>query len=155
MSSAFARALRSPARPAAAGHIHLPSVHVRTKLDPTSGFDHEENIQIRGHGRSRLARRTVALAVIEGDQVALIRETVDVLSADELANLDENLEFLMDAQNPELIEMMEERGREEFARQRRIAAGREQACASCGCSESRACSGGCVWATRALCSRCL
>jgi hypothetical protein len=29
----------------------------------------------------------------------------------------------------------------------------ERRCAGCGCSESRACRGGCVWATEFLCSR--
>lgn len=43
----------------------------------------------------------------------------------------------------------------EFHRQERIADGVEHACAVCGCSESRACSGGCVWATPNLCSRCV
>jgi hypothetical protein len=151
MSSA-AKAIRVPI---AKGRIHLPSVHVRTQADPTTGFDYEEDIYVRGHGRDRAARRMVALVVIERGEIALIRQTTDVLSADELFTLDEELPFLMDADNPELIEMMETRGRAEFARQRRITLGEEQACASCGCSESRACSGGCVRATRALCSRCL
>jgi hypothetical protein len=44
---------------------------------------------------------------------------------------------------------------EELARQARIAAGEEHACAGCGCSETRACEGGCVWATETLCSRCI
>ncbi len=44
---------------------------------------------------------------------------------------------------------------EEEERQARIAAGVEHACAGCGCSESRACPGGCVWATATLCSRCV
>jgi hypothetical protein len=43
---------------------------------------------------------------------------------------------------------------EEYARQARIADGKEHACAACGCSESRACPGGCVWATATHCSRC-
>ncbi len=43
---------------------------------------------------------------------------------------------------------------EEGARQLRIAAGNEHRCRDCGCSESRACDGGCVWATPNLCSRC-
>ncbi len=42
----------------------------------------------------------------------------------------------------------------ERARQARIAAGEEHACAVCGCSETKACAGGCVWATERLCSRC-
>ena len=44
---------------------------------------------------------------------------------------------------------------EEATRQARIAAGVEHACAGCGCSESRSCEGGCLWATSNLCSRCL
>ena len=44
---------------------------------------------------------------------------------------------------------------QEYERQRRIAAGLETACARCGCSESRACPDGCVWATATLCSRCV
>ncbi|GEM_PF-3115249 len=43
----------------------------------------------------------------------------------------------------------------ELERQSRIAAGIELACASCGCSETQPCEGGCVWATPNLCSRCV
>lgn len=45
---------------------------------------------------------------------------------------------------------------EEFeeARQARIAAGVEMACSMCGCSDSRSCPGGCIWARPNLCSRC-
>ena len=43
----------------------------------------------------------------------------------------------------------------EAERQVRIARGVEHACVGCGCSESRACDGGCVWATERLCSRCI
>lgn len=49
----------------------------------------------------------------------------------------------------------EEMDAREAARQARIAAGVEHACASCGCSETRACPGGCVWAGPTLCSRCV
>jgi len=45
-------------------------------------------------------------------------------------------------------------GVEETQRQARIAAGVEHTCVVCGCSESRACPGGCVWAKPNLCSRC-
>jgi hypothetical protein len=31
----------------------------------------------------------------------------------------------------------------------------ERRCLNCGCSESHACPGGCVWATESLCSRCV
>ncbi len=43
----------------------------------------------------------------------------------------------------------------EIARQLRIAAGEELQCVCCGCSETQACPGGCVWATPTLCSRCV
>lgn len=136
------------------GQIHLPSVHVRSK-DGYSGFDYNEDICVRGAGRSRLAERTVRLVAFENGNEPLIRETIDVLCEEELAELESSIDFFMDQTNPELIALMETRGREEFARQRRIAAGQEQVCSSCGCSESRACSGGCVWATKAMCSRCV
>jgi hypothetical protein len=42
----------------------------------------------------------------------------------------------------------------EAARLARIAAGVEDACRVCGCSETRACPGGCIWAEADLCSRC-
>ena len=42
----------------------------------------------------------------------------------------------------------------EEARQKRIAAGEELACRSCGCSESKSCPGGCHWAEPGLCSAC-
>jgi hypothetical protein len=44
---------------------------------------------------------------------------------------------------------------EEAARRDRIANGEEAVCMACGCSDSRACEGGCVWATETLCSRCV
>jgi hypothetical protein len=31
----------------------------------------------------------------------------------------------------------------------------EQRCSVCGCSNSQACPGGCIWATDTLCSRCV
>jgi hypothetical protein len=60
----------------------------------------------------------------------------------------------MDEGNPAARPIMEECARKEFARQLRIAHGEERACAGCGCSETRACSGGCVWGSETLCSRC-
>jgi hypothetical protein len=153
--STAARALRSAAPPRASGHIHLPSVHVRAKGGSGIGFDYEEDVFVRGHGRNRSAKRVIRLTAIDAGETVLTRVTIDELCADELAQLDANLDFLIDEGSPELTGYMEDRARNEFARQRRIAAGREQVCASCGCSESRACSGGCVWATTSLCSRCL
>lgn len=35
-----------------------------------------------------------------------------------------------------------------------IAAAAEMRCAVCGCSDSQACRGGCIWASDGLCSRC-
>jgi hypothetical protein len=61
----------------------------------------------------------------------------------------------MDEGNPAASAIMEECARKEFARQLRIVQGGEIACARCGCSETRACSGGCCWATPTLCSRCV
>jgi hypothetical protein len=43
----------------------------------------------------------------------------------------------------------------EAERQASIAAGIEAVCACCGCSDSRSCPGGCIWATTTLCSRCV
>lgn len=42
----------------------------------------------------------------------------------------------------------------EDERQRRITAGLEMECRVCGCSDTRACPGGCIWAAPFLCSRC-
>lgn len=43
----------------------------------------------------------------------------------------------------------------ELARQLRIYAGLETACRLCGCSESKACRGGCYWIEPGLCSACV
>ena len=37
----------------------------------------------------------------------------------------------------------------------RVTSGAERVCHGCGCSETRACSGGCIWATATHCSRCV
>lgn len=42
----------------------------------------------------------------------------------------------------------------ERGRQARIAAGKETACRGCGCSESRACPGGCAWLSAGWCTAC-
>lgn len=44
---------------------------------------------------------------------------------------------------------------EEEERQARIAAGLEMACRLCGCSDTAACPGGCIWYAPNLCSRCV
>jgi hypothetical protein len=136
-----------------ADHIHLPSIHIRT--DELTGFDYEEDIYIEGRGRGRRAHLVASFALIEAGQVTVARETRGALLAAQLAEFEDNLEFWMDGENPEVIEIMETRAHQELQRQRRIAAGQEEACAACGCSETRACPAGCVWATAALCSRCI
>lgn len=40
-------------------------------------------------------------------------------------------------------------------RQARITAGLEMACRLCGCSDTAACPGGCIWYAPNLCSRCV
>jgi hypothetical protein len=135
-------------------HIHLPSVHIRDKHG--NGFDYDEDLYIELIGRSARRRvlRVVRLVVIEGGAPVLVRETHDQLCREELAQLEDDLPILMDEGNPAAEAIMQECARKECARQLRIAAGEEQACALCGCSETRACSGNCVWATATLCSRC-
>ena len=146
------------ARALAPKHIHLPSVHVRSG-DGRHGYDYEEDLYRRGHGRRRRVERIIRLAIVENDRPILIRETFDVLCADELANLMESLPALLETDiqgesSPEIAEHMQLRAQLEFERQIRIAAGTESACARCGCSETRSCSGGCLWLTSTLCSRC-
>jgi hypothetical protein len=146
MSPAFS------ARAFPAGHIHLPSVHVRTQ--DGRGFDYEQDLYVTGRGRRRVIARVVRLAAIEGGEIAFERETRDELSDREAAELAEMLPALMDEENEDVQPAMEEVARLEYARQLRIWAGYENACAGCGCSQSKACSGGCVWATPTVCSRC-
>jgi hypothetical protein len=129
-------------------HIHLPSVHIRSGGD---GFDYDEDLYVRG----REVTREVKLVIWSAGVAALERLTVDHLCDEEIAGLDESLGSLLVEGDPEAEACMEERARNEYARQLRILAGQEQVCFVCGCSESRACSGGCIWATARLCSRCL
>lgn len=136
-----------------AEHIHLPSVHIREKNG--AGFDYEEDLYIEALGRRSRVERIVRLVVVEGCAATLIRETFDELCEDELAQLEEDLPVLMDEGNPAASAVMEKCARAEFARQLRIAAGEEQACRRCGCSETRVCSGGCIWANESFCSRCV
>lgn len=42
----------------------------------------------------------------------------------------------------------------EADRQARIAAGEEEVCRVCGCSDTMACPGGCTWVEPGLCSKC-
>jgi hypothetical protein len=165
MSAATVVAAR-PHRSRRAEHLHLPSVHVRQQ--DGSGFDYEEDLYIVGRNKKRRVERIVTLMMLDaGERPILERATFDVVSAEEIPALEQLLSFVMrdpeitrldsvlDPDAPTVQEVMEERGRAELARQIRIAAGEEAACASCGCSTSRACSGGCLWATKTLCSRCI
>lgn len=144
--------MSAPARALASGHYHLPSVHVRAEHGV--GFDYEEDVFSTGRGPRRRVERVIRLAIIDGGQETLIRVTRDELSPEELASLEERLSFLMDEADPEAAAIMEQRARDEFARQLRIEARQEHACRVCGCSESRGCSVGCIWAGANLCSRC-
>ncbi len=67
----------------------------------------------------------------------------------------EELAFEAEAKLQTINRMTAEQVRVEYARQVRIDRGEEHACAGCGCSDSRPCAGGCVWATATLCSRCV
>ena len=145
--------MSAPAAARASRHIHLPSVHVRDE-DQQHGYDYEEDIYVFGRGWRHI-ERIVRFVAIQGGAPTLIRETRDRLCPEELAQLREDLPYLMEEGNPAARAAMEECARKEIERQRRIAAGVEQVCARCGCSESRGCSGGCCWATESLCSRCV
>ncbi len=150
--------MSAPAMSLAPGHIHLPSVHVRAQNGLE--FHYEEDLYVRTSRRRRKVERVVRLVVITVTKERNeLRETVDELCHEDQVNLEESLPLLLDTDilgnsQPDAAAHMQERAREEFARQLRIARGEEQACAQCGCSQSRACSGGCIWARENLCSRC-
>lgn len=59
-----------------------------------------------------------------------------------------------DVDDPQGILRADREAEIEASRQTRIAAGIEDACRVCGCSETRGCEAGCVWAEADLCSRC-
>lgn len=131
--------------------IHLPSVHKRGMEGRIAGYDYSEDSVIAGDH----AERTLTFTALNADgSVIFERKTRDVLGVWELQEFRDNLPFLMDEADPELQLYMEERAHREFTRQVRIIVGRETACVRCGCSDSRSCSGGCLWATATLCSRC-
>jgi hypothetical protein len=131
-------------------HIHLPSVHIR--LAEHTGWDYEEDLYALPAGR---VERIIRFVAFEPGEPALVRVTTDVLCEEEQAYFAEILPVLMDEGSPEANDEMERRARKECERQLLIAAGEELACARCGCSQSRSCSGGCCWATKTLCSRCV
>jgi len=152
MSGAARQPARRLQRAPRAGRIHLPSVHIRSAED--SGYDYTEDLYLRTD-RVPAVARVIELVAIERGAEMLRRRTCDELCAEEWDALLPDLPLLLDKGNPDALTLMEERARAEWERQLRIAARQEQACAACGCSETRACSGGCVWATKTLCSRCV
>lgn len=129
-------------------HYHLPSVHVR---HGGTGYDYDEDLYVIAPGQ---VNRVVRFVAIDHGAETLIRETRDELSAEEWAQFRATLPVLMKEGNPEVEELMQERAALEFQRQLRIAAGSEHVCRGCGCSETRSCSGGCIWISANFCSRC-
>ncbi len=144
--SRIASAPRSRAR--APQHFHLPSVHV-----VVSGFDYSEDLYITGSGPRQRIEREVTVVLYEAGE-AIVRQTRDVLCAEDWAQLQTELPVLMEEGNISAEAAMQDVAREEYARQIRISAGEEKACAGCGCSATRACSGGCIWLNETRCSRC-
>lgn len=130
-------------------HIHLPSVHVRTK---GAGFDYDYDLYM---GNVRRMRRIITFRLIAPGGVEVVRVTEDDVCLEEAADIIEDLPILMDESNPEAQAAMQTLASLEFERQARIAAGAEHSCFRCGCSESKSCSGGCWWLTPNLCSRCV
>ena len=138
-----------------AGHIHLPSVHIRKSEHEDTGFDYEEDLFVDGVGRRFTVHRVTRLALIAAGEIVRERHTREQLCDGDVEALNQILPELMDEDDPDVAAAMQERARLEYQRQLRIQAGFESACAGCGCSETRSCSGGCVWATTAFCSRCI
>lgn len=135
------------------GKIHLPSVHVRN--EDGDGLDYEENLFVRRQLGRVIVKRVTSFAFVRAGHPFGERETLDELCPDEVRFYRDFMPLLMDDGNEEAQQWMQQRAEAELERQIRIAEDAEQACASCGCSETRACSGGCIWATTTLCSRCV
>jgi hypothetical protein len=142
---------RATSRRALPRHIHLPSVHVRTK---GAGFDYDYDYDLYV-GNKRQIRRIITFRLIAPGDLEVVRVTEDDLCPEEAADIREELPTLLDEDNPEALTAMQALAALEFERQARIAAGAEHSCFHCGCSESKSCSGGCFWATPNLCSRCV
>jgi hypothetical protein len=145
-----------------------PNVPITVSLvDPEGQYDPEyETVTYqttKGQILTLPHRAAVALNLLEpqpGEELVITRIWSGKRSEQSewtvaLALLEESLPVLMEEGNPDALEAMQEAARREFARQMRIAAGQERVCLGCGCSESRSCSGLCIWATRTLCSRCV
>lgn len=131
-------------------HFHFPSVHVRQA--DGFGYDYQEDVYVRD---SETAELVTTFGFVSGEVQCSPFVTRTVLRGDDLAAFAELLPRMMDEGDEESQAYMQARAKAECERHLRIVAGVETRCASCGCSESRSCSGGCVWATRALCSRCV
>lgn len=129
-------------------HWHLPSVHIR---QDGSGYDYEEDL----FGRGAVLERIITLKLIDHGQMVEQRVTREILCEEDRAYLRTNLPLLMKRGDPDAVENMRQRAEFEYARQLRILSGEERACLGCGCSETRSCSGGCIWATPTVCSRCM
>lgn len=130
-------------------HWHLPSVHVENQ-DGT-GYDYEENL-FREKGNKFVRVTTLTVHFPNGPDSTF--ETTDTLCDAERKELSQNLTWLMQRGNAQAEAFMKMRAEHEVERQKRIAAGAEHRCTVCGCSESRSCSGGCIWITNAICSKC-
>jgi hypothetical protein len=114
------------AMPPAVSHVHMPSVHVRN--GDGSGFDYTEDLVLDGDVRPGL--RGTPQQVAEW-AIGELAERFD-LSVAEVALVVGSIQFVA--------------SEAQAARMAATAAGERQ-CADCGCSNSHACPGGCVWAT--------
>ncbi len=127
--------------------IHLPSVHFRG--EDGDAYDYEEDYLIGQRGTHRIVRVTLIT-----DSLQIRRLTHDVLCEEDLANFNADMPWLAEPDNEIAGQIMRERAEAEVRRQLRIAEQLERVCSNCGCSETRACSGGCGWASPTICSRC-
>jgi len=113
-------------------HVHMPSVHVR-RADG-SGLDIEEDLYFDDDVRPGLRGDPHEVADFA---LRFLAESLGLNDA-ELAMVVGSIEYVAGE-----------------ARAERMAAAGDRQCANCGCTESRACPGGCIWATETLCSRCV
>lgn len=132
-----------------ASHFHFPSVHVRRR--DGFGYDYQEDVYVRDSE----AELVTTFAFVAGETPSTPFVTRTILRGEDLAASAALLPRMMEEEDEEAQAYMQARAEVECQRHLRIVAGIETRCASCGCSESRSCSGGCVWATRSLCSRCV
>lgn len=131
-------------------HVHPPSVHVR--FDGGAGYDYEMDLYFHG-GNTDVVEKLERFAVIEGGREKAAIVTFDSLVPEDVMRWLPLLPMLLEG-GAEAMKFVEQLASAEFDRQVRISNGAENRCMSCGCSESRACSGGCAWAKPKLCTRC-